>query len=93
MTSLIDEQQTELLNTLQKRFQSNMHRHQHIDWSSVASKLMSHTDKLWSLLQMEATEGEPDVILKAPDAGIFTFIDCSNDTASSIVKHRVGLHY
>jgi hypothetical protein len=71
---------TELLNTLQTRFENNMKRHKDIEWSKVKAKLESNTSKLWSLHQMEATGGEPDVVSYNSKKNEFTFMDCSAES-------------
>lgn len=52
----------ELLEILKNRFEKNMKRHKGITWETVEKKLGKSPTALWSLNQMEKTEGEPDVI-------------------------------
>ncbi len=73
-------QQAELLATLAKRFEKNMHRHKGIAWSDVEKKLSSHPDKLWSLNEMERTEGEPDVVGYDKKTGEYIFYDCAAES-------------
>lgn len=54
--------QEELIKTLKIRFEKNPNRHENIKWENVQKKLESNPEKLWSLHEMERTEGEPDVI-------------------------------
>ena len=75
----IEETET-LLRTLKNRFQKNMHRHQNLKWEEVQEKLLSHPDKLWSLMEMEETEGEPDVVGKDEKSGEYFFFDCSAES-------------
>jgi hypothetical protein len=56
------DQVNEFLSLLKKRFTEKMHRHQGLEWSTVESRLHSSPEKLLSLLKMEETGGEPDVI-------------------------------
>lgn len=56
------EEQEQLISILKVRFEKNKNRHVTIEWSKVEAKLVSSPEKLWSLLQMEKTEGEPDVV-------------------------------
>lgn len=77
---ITDSQQQELLNILKSRFKKNMHRHKDIDWERVEVKLRSDSGKLWSLFQMEATGGEPDVIGFDVDSNVFIFCDCSTES-------------
>jgi len=78
--ALIASETTELLNTLQTRFENNMKRHKDIEWSKVKAKLESKTSKLWSLHQMETTGGEPDVVSYNSKNNEFTFMDCSAES-------------
>ncbi len=50
----------ELLETLKKRFEKNMHRHQGLVFEEVQDKLIKNQD---ILLNMEQTGGEPDVVV------------------------------
>ncbi|MFT9599400.1 DUF4256 domain-containing protein, partial [Mesobacillus sp.] len=56
------EQQEELLGILKARFEKNMARHEGLEWAEVQAKLDNNIEKLWSLNEMEATGGEPDVV-------------------------------
>jgi hypothetical protein len=73
-------QQQELLTILQTRFEKNMARHKGIDWAKVQEKLEANPAKLWSLNEMEITEGEPDVIGFDKKANEYLFADCSAET-------------
>jgi hypothetical protein len=70
----------ELLNTLKTRFGKNMNRHKNIEWSKVQAKLDANPEKLWSLSEMEATEGEPDVVGYDDKTGDYLFFDCSAES-------------
>jgi hypothetical protein len=52
----------ELLATLEARFAKHPQRHPDLAWSKVESKLLAAPSKLASILQMELTGGEPDVV-------------------------------
>ena len=70
---------TELLKTLQARFEANMNRHPTIKWSDVEKKLRQATpEKLQSLKRMEETGGEPDVVIK--EGNDYVFYDCSAES-------------
>ena len=71
----------ELLRALKARFEKNMHRHEGIAWADVRSRL--DPAALRSLREMEATGGEPDVVM-GPDraAGHYTFFDCATESPS-----------
>ncbi|MBY8963513.1 DUF4256 domain-containing protein [Flavobacterium sp. D11R37] len=83
MKKALTEQQSEnLLNTLKKRFEDNMNRHNGIKWNDVEAKLKANTSKLWSLQQMEETGGEPDVVEFDTASGNYIFFDCSAESPS-----------
>lgn len=88
------EQHVALLRTLQLRFEANMPRHQGVQWSDVEAKLEACADKLWSLHEMERTEGEPDVVGYDKSTGEFLFVDCSEESPAgrrSLCYDRAGL--
>ena len=70
----------ELLSVLKKRFEKHMDRHQGMDWSKIQAKLEANPKKLWSLDEMEATEGEPDVIAYDQQKDEYLFCDCSPES-------------
>lgn len=74
------EKQEELLSVLKARFEKNMNRHQGLEWANVQAKLEAHTEKLWSLNEMETTEGEPDVVGYDEQTGEYIFYDCSAES-------------
>lgn len=77
---LSTEQCEELLGILKARFEKNMHRHVGLEWSEVQAKLETHSEKLWSLKQMETTGGEPDVVDLDQQTGEYIFTDCSAES-------------
>ena len=74
------DQQEELLSVLEARFEKNMQRHNGIEWNKVVVKLKANPDKLWSLDEMERTEGEPDVIGYDENTDEYVFYDCSAES-------------
>lgn len=70
----------ELLGILEARFDKHPNRHESIVWSNVLARLEAHPDKLWSLQQMEATGGEPDVVGRDEESGEFIFMDCAPES-------------
>jgi len=66
-----------LINTLKERFENNMIRHKGLKWSHVQEKLEINNKKLDSLIKMEETGGEPDVIDYDQTKNEFIFCDCS----------------
>ncbi|UYZ22444.1 DUF4256 domain-containing protein [Mesobacillus jeotgali] len=77
---LTRERQEELLGTLSARFEKNMVRHEGLEWAEVQAKLESNHEKLWSLNEMEATGGEPDVVGLDSETGEYIFFDCSSES-------------
>jgi hypothetical protein len=77
---LLPKQYDELLTVLQMRFEKNMNRHKGLKWASVLAKLEAAPDKLWSLIEMERTGGEPDVVGHEKKSGEYIFFDCSAES-------------
>lgn len=77
---LTAEQGKALLSKLKARFEKNMNRHKGIEWAKVEEKLVASPAKLWSLNEMEITEGEPDVVGFDKKTGEYIFYDCSPES-------------
>ncbi|WLV24205.1 DUF4256 domain-containing protein [Aciduricibacillus chroicocephali] len=77
---LSQEERETLLDTLKARFEENMNRHEGLEWTEVEKKLTASTDKLWSLNEMESTEGEPDIVGFDEESGEYIFFDCSKES-------------
>jgi hypothetical protein len=77
---LSPEQREELLGTLKARFEKNVTRHKDMEWAEVQAKLEANTEKLWSLNEMERTDGEPDVVGHDEKTGEYIFYDCSTES-------------
>lgn len=77
---LSQEQGDRLLGTLEDRFEKNMERHKGLEWAKVKAKLEKNPEKLWSLNEMEATGGEPDVVHHDENTGEYIFYDCSAES-------------
>lgn len=80
MNALSPDQREELLKTLEARFEKNRDRHEGIVWEDVKSRLEDNPAKLWSLYEMERTEGEPDVVGRDQKTGEIVFYDCSPES-------------
>ena len=78
--TLSAEQQSELLLTLQIRFEAHPVRHEGLAWADVQSRLEAQPDKLWSLNEMERTGGEPDVVGQDQTTGQMIFFDCAPES-------------
>lgn len=77
---LSDQEAGELLKSLEARFEKHKNRHQGLSWVEIRARLEADSGKLWSLHEMEATGGEPDVVAKDPETGEFVFFDCSPES-------------
>lgn len=73
-------QQSELLKILRVRFEKNMNRHVGLEWRNIEEKLVANPSKLWSLNEMERTEGEPDVVGYDSETKKYIFYDCSTES-------------
>ncbi|MVZ64041.1 DUF4256 domain-containing protein [Sphingobacterium humi] len=74
------EQCAGLLEVLQKRFEKHIERHPDLQWTAVQAKLEAHPDKLASLMEMEQTEGEPDVLFYNKETDEYGFVDCAAES-------------
>jgi hypothetical protein len=70
----------ELLKKLEFRFEKNIQRHKGLEWSKIQSKLEANPEKLWSLNEMEETDGEPDVVGFDKETDKYLFCDCSSES-------------
>jgi hypothetical protein len=73
-------QREELIRALKARFEKNMNRHKGIEWAKLRVRLEAHTEKLWSLNEMERTGGKPDVVGQDKMTGEYIFYDCSEES-------------
>lgn len=71
---------SDLLQTLQQRFEKNTNRHKGIRWEDVKKKLQGKPSAMHSLQLMEDTGGEPDVTGRDNKTGEYIFIDCSPES-------------
>ena len=78
--NLPQERREELFGILKTRFEKNMNRHQGIEWNKIQAKLEANPEKLWSLNEMEETEGEPDVVGYDAHTDEYIFFDCSAES-------------
>ena len=79
-TQLSKERTEELFTILEKRFVNNKERHADLKWEDVQKKLEENPNKLWSLNEMEETDGEPDVIGFDKNTDEFLFFDCAAES-------------
>ncbi|MDR6524976.1 hypothetical protein J2787_000379 [Chryseobacterium rhizosphaerae] len=78
--ALTPEQSETLLKVLKTRFEKNMNRHNDLKWEKIQPKLEANPEKLWSLNEMETTEGEPDVVDYNKKTDEYLFFDCSPES-------------
>ncbi len=69
-----------ILDILKRRFETHPERHVGLEWYPIAERLHQYPAKLRSLVLMEQTGGEPDVVDYDATKNIYTFIDCSPET-------------
>lgn len=74
--------QESFLILLKERFEKHPNRHKGIQWEAVLDKLKKHPEKLKTLLKMEESGGEPDLVQFDKKKNTFTFYDCSLETPS-----------
>jgi hypothetical protein len=86
---LSSKQRDEILAILRARFEKHMSRHKDLKWADVQAKLEANAEKLWSLVEMERTGGEPDVVGRDKKTGEYIFYDCSAESP----KDRRSLCY
>ncbi len=73
-------QKEQLVSTLRTRFEKNMNRHKGLEWTNLQAKLEFNSEKLWSINEMEASGGEPDVVAQDKKTDEFIFFDCSPES-------------
>lgn len=73
-------QQDELLKVVKARFEKNKNRHAELEWPKIQAKLEANPSKLWSLNEMEATGGEPDVVRFDKATNEYIFYDCAPES-------------
>lgn len=70
----------ELLKILKARFEKHTNRHKGLEWAKIEAKLKAAPKKMWSLDEMESTDGEPDVIGYDKKTDEYLFCDCSAES-------------
>jgi len=71
---------TELLLTLQSRFEKHLYRHPSVAWSIVENKLLKESSALSTVLEMEKSGGEPDVVSGLGSEKQLFIVDCSAES-------------
>lgn len=75
----IDETE-KLLEILKNRFKQNRHLHRSLQWEEVHSALLHDASAMWSISQMEATGGEPDVVMLEESSSTLVFVDVAKES-------------
>ncbi len=91
---LAAEQREKLFATLKTRFENHGHRHVGLEWAKVQLRLEANPGKLWSVHEMERSDGEPDVIGHDTKTGEYIFCDCSPESPkgrTAVCYDREGL--
>ncbi len=70
----------ELFSILEDRFFAHPHRHPNFKWNDILSRLQESPKKCESLLKMEESGGEPDVIGLADETGQILYCDCAAES-------------
>ncbi|RMA58067.1 DUF4256 domain-containing protein [Ulvibacter antarcticus] len=73
-------QEEEFIQVLKVRFNNNMDRHKGLEWKKLETRLKANSQSLWSLLEMERTGGEPDVVDYDQKTEEFIFYDCVSES-------------
>lgn len=74
------EEQKEFFAIWKVRFEKNTGRHKDLEWTGILEKLEAHPEKVRSLIAMEKTGGEPDVVGHDQKTGEYIFYDCSPES-------------
>lgn len=69
-----------LISTLHVRFEKHSERHAGLEWNKIKAGLEVNTERLWPLIEMESTGGEPDVVGYDENTGEYIFVDCSAES-------------
>ncbi|WKY46581.1 DUF4256 domain-containing protein [Eubacteriaceae bacterium ES3] len=76
INKLTMDQQNELLEVLEKRFNNNMNRHPKAKWSEILAIISMDAAKLQILFKMEESGGEPDLVKFTEVEEQYYFVDC-----------------
>lgn len=74
------QEREQLLQGLKARFEKHPNRHPGLAWADVLARLDASPAALRSLLDMEASGGEPDVIGHDKGTGQVVFCDCAAES-------------
>ena len=77
---LTKDETEKLLEILKNRFERNRHLHRSLQWEEVHSALLHDASAMWSISQMEATGGEPDVVMLEESSSTLVFVDVAKES-------------
>lgn len=77
---LTKDETEKLLEILKNRFEQNRHLHRSLQWEEVHSVLLHDASAMWSISQMEATGGEPDVVMLEESSSTLVFVDVAKES-------------
>lgn len=78
--TLGEEDRAALFGVLRERFETNMVRHEGLEWARVRTALEANPQSQRSLFLMEESGGEPDVAGQDETSGEYLFYDCSAES-------------
>ncbi|GDY14581.1 hypothetical protein LBMAG53_34590 [Planctomycetota bacterium] len=70
----------DVITVLKARFVRNSHRHTGVSWDKVLAKLGNNEKTMTSLIAMEETGGEPDLLQYDQTQDAYVFFDCSPES-------------
>jgi hypothetical protein len=76
----MNHEHTQLLQTLERRFERHPRRHEGLAWADVRARLAARPKAMRAVQAMEASGGEPDVVGPADASGRLRFVDCSTES-------------
>lgn len=79
---LTQQESGSILTILRTRFENNQDRFPGLMWENVKLKIEQNPDKLWSLNEMEKTDGEPSLLEFDKKENQFIFCDFSKESPS-----------
>lgn len=78
--SIGQEDKKSILALMKTRFEENKFKINGLDWKDLQNKLEDNPEKIWSLVQMEETGGEPHPFSWDTNTSEISFIDCSKES-------------
>lgn len=70
----------DIIDILENRFKKHAYRHENVSFEDVKSKVLNNQTYIKTLIKMEETGGEPDVVNLDHEKDQIVFIDCSKES-------------